>query len=150
MDRKQIEESIKTKILSVYTVLPISLFGGTFWLVDYLDPSEQICRKFTPMLSAILASSLSIIVLLLTYTLATRKEIIDKTDFSGFVHDSENSYWINRTTEFKICETCKTMGKLTPLSKFGNGWKCPLHENVVGKPKNIAMPSMESRSPWSL
>lgn len=40
--------------------------------------------------------------------------------------------WINKNTEQRICEACKTDGKLTPLSKYrGGGWKCPIHPDIV-------------------
>ena len=134
--RKEIEKSIITKILNVYTVLPISLFGGVFWLVDYLDASDKTCHKLTPLLSGISASLLSILILLASYAYSMRKELINRPDFSGFIHDPENAYWINKGTNIRICGACKIAGELTPLDRFGDGWKCPFHRDVVGYRKS--------------
>jgi hypothetical protein len=128
----KIEELIKTKILSASIVLPITLFGSTFALLRYIFPSETSNHKLLQGLLASTVSLIATIFLLVTYIFLLRKEMNQNPDFSNFVHDNENAYWVERTTGERICEACKTENKKTPLSRYGGGWKCPLHPNIVG------------------
>lgn len=132
MNLKAIEETVLKHTISALFGLPLLLFG---MIVSGLYPFLPDGLKTQPGLKAALAAILLLLLFvsgLVAYAILLSKRLKEKPDFSQFIHDPEKACWINISTGQRICEACKVEGKLVPLSRFGDGWKCPIHQAVVG------------------
>lgn len=150
MDIKQIEDKALDHIISISLGLPLTLLATLWFLLSSFLPEDLKNSTIIQALLSLLGSLALLSLVLVAFICLLIRRHKEKPDFSQFTHDPENSCWTNNTKDKKFCESCMALGKITPLSRSGNGWKCPLHEHIVGRPKNISMPTMESRSPWSL
>jgi hypothetical protein len=131
MNLKTLEEAVLKHTIGTLFAIPVALFGILWLAISCLVPDDI---KNQPMLRIMAAVSLLLLLsvaVCVAYIILLKRKLKDKPDFSQFTHDPDKACWINKTTDERICEACKTEGKLTPLSKFGHGWKCPLHPDVV-------------------
>jgi len=96
-----------------------------------LIPDDIKNQAIIRIMGALLGSFLLAVLILVTYVFLLNKRLKVKPDFSQFIHSPDKACWINKVTGQRICEACKTEGKLTPLSKLGSAWKCPIHPDVV-------------------
>lgn len=152
MDIKQIEDKALDHIISISLGLPSILLPMLWSLLSNFLPEEVKNNKLTQALLSLSGYLLLLSLVLATFIFLLIRRHKEKPDFSQFTHDPENSCWTNNINGQRICESCKASDKIIPLSRHGNGWKCPLHEHIVGRPKDIGMPINidNHRSPWSL
>ena len=131
MNFKKIEDTALSHTVSILIGLPGALFGMLWISLGGLIPDDIKNQAIIRIMGALLGSSLLAVAILIAYIVLLERRLKEKPDFSQFAHDPDKACWINKTTGQLICEACKTEGKLIPLSKFGSGWKCPVHPNIV-------------------
>ena len=131
MDITKIEKVAIDHIVSI----PIALFAvlfGTLWIaLGALVPDDIKNQALLRLTGALLGSVLLLCLLLVAYVIILKRRLSEKSDFSKFVHDPNKQCWLHKKTGQRICEACKTECKLTPLSRFGSGWKCPIHPDTL-------------------
>jgi len=128
---KILQEELPKKFLGLVLLPPTALLSLLLKSVQgFLTETlpTLISNRTLFLLLYLLAWLLS---LLVAYIFILRKELKSKPDFSQYTHDPNKACWIHKTTNQRICEACKADGKLTPLSKFSSGWKCPIHDAIV-------------------
>ena len=126
-----LREELTKKLMAIVLLLPTALLLLLFppireYLIETLPtliPNKTLCL--------LLYLSWCFLLVLVAFTFLSCGRLKKQPNFINFVHDPNKQCWIHETTGQRICEACKTENKLTPLSKFGSGWKCPLHSPVV-------------------
>lgn len=131
MDINRIEKAALDHIVSIPLVIFAALFGMLWIALGALVPDDIKNQAMLRLLVALSGSLLLFCLLLVTYIILLKRNLNQKHDFTLFAHDPNRQCWIHKKTGQRICEVCKSGDKLTPLSKFGSGWKCPLHNTVV-------------------
>ena len=138
---KIVQEETSKKILGVVLLIP------AIPLSLLLKPIRVFLIETIPSLITsktlylLLYLTFWLLLVLIALILVLYKKVKNNPNFTGFKHDPDKQCWIHETTGQRICEACKTGGKLTPLSKFsGGGWKCPIHPDIVDYPVNISNP----------
>lgn len=131
MDFKKIEDTALNHTVSILIGLPVALFGMLWISLGSLIPDDIKNQAIIRIMGALLGTSLLVVTIFVAYNAILKRRLKEKLDFSQFTHDPDKACWINKTTGQRICEACKTEGKLIPLSRFGDGWKCPVHPNIV-------------------
>ena len=119
--KKKIEDTVLSHIVSILIGSPATIF--------------PVLWKLLGVMGALLGTSLVTVMILVVYVILLKSQLKTKPDFTPFIHSPDKGCWVNKTTGERICETCKAENKLVPLSRCGDGWKCPTHPNVVDYPQ---------------
>ena len=126
-------EVIKEQLSKALPHLLTYIVGTIAVVATNLLPDEVLSKIDTSTWARLTVGLGALCLYLLVWSLHLRKKLKEKPDFKPYSHNSEKGYWQHSKTKERICSACKLDGNLSPLYSSHGGWRCPKHQNTVGR-----------------